>query len=87
MPEPDLTAELDVAEGVYGTPWGLGVACDAPDCGIRFEGDFLVREDSTRSERLHVVLSHAERHGWRVIWRQPVEGSLTYCPREEAPDA
>ena len=40
----------------------------------------LVLEDSTRDERLHVVLSHAENRGWRVVWRHPIADSLTYCP-------
>jgi hypothetical protein len=64
-----------------GTPWGLGVSCDDPGCATRFVGDFIVPEDSTRSVRLRIVLDHAEKkEGWRVIWRQPVADSLTYCP-------
>jgi hypothetical protein len=65
---------------VRGTPWQLGVRCDGPDCGVSFEGDFIVAEDSIRSERLRVVLDYAENHGWRVEWRQPIGRSLTYCP-------
>ena len=62
------------------TPWQLGVSCDGQDCGTRLEGDFMVAEDSTRGERLRVVLDYAEKQGWRVTWRQPVSDSLTYCP-------
>ena len=65
---------------VRGTPWQLGVRCDGPDCGTRWEGDFIVAEDSTPGERLRVVLDHAEKCGWHVNWRQPVGDSLTFCP-------
>jgi hypothetical protein len=65
---------------VRGTPWSLGVSCDTPGCGTSFEGDFLVAENSIRSERLRVVLDHVEKQGWRVIWRRPIGDSLTYCP-------
>lgn len=87
--EPDLTAELADAERIVtgddsgrGTPWPLGVRCDWPDgCDTSFEGDFLVREDSTRDERLVVVLRWAEqRLGWRVAWCQPAGNSLAFCP-------
>ncbi len=63
-----------------GTPWSLGVACDGPGCGAHFEGDFLVAEDSTRDERLAVVLRHVQEHGWHVTWHEPAEDSVTYCP-------
>ena len=86
-PEINLTSELDGAEAIVmgtdtaqGTPWSLGVRCDTPDCGTCFEGDFLVAEDSTRDERLRVVLDWVEKHGWHVDWRRPVGASLTYCP-------
>ena len=65
---------------MQGTPWRLGVRCDGSGCDTCFEGDFLVAEDSTRSERLRVVLDHAEKRGWRVIWHQPIGDSVTYCP-------
>jgi len=69
-----------------GMPVQLGVICDSPDCGGNFEDDFMVAEDSTRDERLAVVLRHVEKHGWRVIWHQPVSGSRTYCPDCARPD-
>jgi hypothetical protein len=65
---------------MQGTPWQLGVRCDSPDCGANFEGDFMVAEDSTRIERLGVVLHWVEQRGWRVIWDQPIWDSRTYCP-------
>jgi hypothetical protein len=77
MPDiPGPTAEPTV----QGTPWSLGVRCDTPGCDTRFEGDFLVAEDSTRPERLRVVLDYAESHGWRVVPVPPGLGPLTYCP-------
>ena len=76
MSEPDLTAE----PAACGTPWQLGIRCDKPGCPVHFDGDFLVAEDSTRDERLQVVLAWAEKRGWRVIWREPAGDSLTYCP-------
>ena len=65
-----------------GTPWLLGVRCDRRGCDTTFEGDFLVAEDATPGERLRVVLDWVGNHGWRVIWRQPVKDSLTFCPDE-----
>jgi len=75
-----VTTDTGNPDATRGTPWQLGVACDELGCGGNFEGDFIVAEDSTRSERLRVVLDYAEQHGWRVIWRQPIGDSLTYCP-------
>ena len=55
---------------VNGTPWRLGVRCDHPGCAVVFEGDFLVAEDSTRDDRLRVVLKHVESIGWGVEYPQ-----------------
>jgi hypothetical protein len=63
-----------------GMPVQLGVRCDGPGCFARFEGDFLVAEDSTRGERLRVVLDYAEKQGWCVIRHRPIWDSVTYCP-------
>jgi hypothetical protein len=61
----------------------LGVRCDDPDCGTCFEGDFIVAEDSTRDDRLRVVLRHVESIGWRVEYPQGdayADEAVTYCP-------
>jgi len=65
---------------MQGMPVQIGVTCDGPGCGAHFEGDFMVAKDSTRGERLRVVLDYAEKHGWRVIRHRPVWDSVTYCP-------
>jgi hypothetical protein len=66
-----------------GTPWQLAVACDHLVCGTVFEGDFWVPEDSTREDRLRIVLKHVERIGWHVEYPQgstdPGE-AVTFCP-------
>lgn len=62
-------------------PVQLGVSCDTPGDETSFVHDFLVPEDSTRGERLRVVLDYAAEQGWRVDLAQPIEASSTYCPR------
>ena len=84
MPDPIPSSILAAAEtagndAVRGTPWSLGVRCDGPGCTANFEGDFLVPENSTRGERLRIVLDWVEAHGWRVDWQRPIWASLTYC--------
>ena len=66
-----------------GTPWRLGVRCDHPECMVAFESDFLVAEDSTRDDRLRVVLKHVESIGWGVEYPQGdayADEAVTYCP-------
>ena len=66
-----------------GTPWSLGVRCDRPGFAAVFESDFLVAEDSTRDDRLRVVLNHVANVGWRVEYPQGdtyADEAVTYCP-------
>lgn len=86
-----MTTETTAADAQdrRGTPWQLGVACDRQGCRERFEGDFLVAEDSTRGERLRVVLDHVEKaEGWSVV-RPDGSGdpaaALTFCPAHQFP--
>ncbi|MER7807881.1 hypothetical protein [Streptomyces sp900116325] len=45
-------------------PCGLGVFCDT--CGTTFEGDFIVTDTMTKSERLEVVRRHVRaKEGWQ----------------------
>ena len=50
---------------------------------VVFEADFLVPEDSTRDDRLRIVLKHVESIGWDVEYPQrdavPDEAE-TFCP-------
>jgi hypothetical protein len=63
-----------------GTPWSLGIACDHSGCGERFEGDFLVAEDSTRDERLLVALNYAQNKlGWQVTGTDDPGSAETFC--------
>jgi len=66
-----------------GTPWSLGARCDRPGCEVAFEADFLVPEDSTRDDRLRIVLKRVESIGWCVEYPQesadPGE-AVTFCP-------
>jgi hypothetical protein len=65
------------------TPWQLGVRCDHPGCEVVFEADFWVPEDSTRDDRLRIVLKRVENVGWAVEYPQgstdPGE-AVTFCP-------
>jgi hypothetical protein len=62
----------------------LAVACDDLGCATVFEGDFVVAEDSTKAERLAVVLAYVEGLGWRVTDEDPPDAALAFCPAHAA---
>lgn len=59
-------------------PCQMTVYCDT--CGHKATGDYLVREDMTKPERLAVARQHLTQYkGWRT------DDTGDYCPAHAAP--